>query len=1734
MQDSIAAHAGAKPFSVSAATIASAYMRRGMFAILYLTLLGFAQVVSAQCISLTTLGSAYTQNFDTLSNSAGSTTNNLTIPGWFMTESGGGARDNEQYAVDTGASATGDTYSYGAAGSTERALGALRSGTLIPLFGACFTNNTGATITSLSVAYVGEEWRLGTAGRTDEIDFSYSTNATDLSTGTWTPVSALNFVTPDTATTGAKNGNAASERTSLSSTISSLSIAPGATVWIRWTDLDASGADDGLAVDDFSLTPQGATGPTLNINDVSHPEGNSGTTTFTFTVSLTAPAPAGGVTFDIATADGTATAASGDYVAKSLTGQTIPAGSSTYTFDVLVNGDTTIEPNETFFVNVTNITAAIAGDTQGQGTIVDDDAPPTLSINNVTLPEGNSGTTPFNFTVTLSATPTADVTVQYTITDGTATFADNDFAPGSGQVFFAAGTTTLTQTVTVLVIGDTKVEPDETFSVVLSSPVNATITPGGGIGTILNDDVKLTPIHDIQGNGATSPIVGTSITTRGIVTGVKSNGFFIQESDDGADADPNTSEGIFVFTSSAPPATAVVGNLVQVAATVQEYIPSADPNSPSFTELVTPTITLVSTGNPLPTPVVITANDMINDVNNLEKYEGMRVSVTSLTTVTGTAGNVDEVNATATSNGVFYGVLTGTPRPFREPGVQVPDPLPAGSPCCVPRFDANPERLRVASTALGGAAINISTGAVLTNLVGPLDYAFRTYTIDPDASTPPTVTPGMAVTPTAAPLAGEVTIASFNLERFFDTVNDPATSDVTLTLAAFNKRLTKASLAIRNFLHSPDIVGVEEMENLTTLQALAGQISSDAIAASQPDPQYIACLVEGNDIGGIDVGFLVKAAAATATTHHVEMLTCTQYNKNSLFVNPDSSTALLNDRPPLELVATVSNLAGDSFPVTVYVNHLRSLNGQDDPTVGSNGWPTEGARVRAKRQAQAVELANLIQNRQTNFPTDHIVVLGDFNAFDVNDGYGDSMGVIAGTPAPDNQTVVSGDGTSPVSPALTNLSNTPPPAERYSYTFDGNAQSIDHILISATLSGITHRLEHARIDADFPETLRGDATTPARISDHDPALMYLDALPTSKVAVTQTAAPDPVAAGANITYTIGVANNGVGTAGNVSLTDTLPATITFVSLTSPAGWSCTTPAVGANGAVSCSIASLAASANAQFTLVAGVPAGTVDGTTFTNVATATVGANDDGSGPLSATAAVDVLTPVTGTCGNADGGTFTTLASDDPTLCSSGSVAGFTGSGPWSWMCNGSNGGDSSTCSAHIRTWKVSTILIGTGGTISAPAQTPVNHGSATTFTVAPLANHSIGSVTGDTCTPSVQSGSTWTTGPITADCTISASFTADPVNGACGSDNGQTLLAAPTNLCSTGTATAVTGSGHPWTWSCNGSNSGGNATCSATIRTWSVDANVSGSGGSIAAPTSRTVDNGASASFTAVPSQGYSLASAAGCGATVAGNTITTAAITANCSVSVTFSANPVNGACGSDNGLTLSAAPTNLCSAGTATAVVGNGPWTWSCQGTGSGTTANCSANATVGSIAVLGGGTPIVNGDTSPSAAKGTDFGNVTIGTEAAHGFAISNPSSVQQPTGVAPKTANAGNTIVAALALPNAAGDLVVSGITSSNPAFTIAGGTGTVAKGGTTTFTVTFSASTVGTQNATIRIASNDAAAPNFTFAVTANAVAAPTPGVAVPAPALDAKTLLLLIAVLAAAGGFILRRKPAK
>ena len=599
-------------------------------------------------------------------------------------------------------------------------------------------------------------------------------------------------------------------------------------------------------------------------------------------------------------------------------------------------------------------------------------------------------------------------------------------------------------------------------------------------------------IHDIQGSGTTSPHAGELVSTTGIVTGVKTNGFFIQTKPGFEDADPNTSEGVFVFTSSAPPAAAAVGNEVKVAGTVQEFIPSADINSPPSTEIAgSPTVTLLSSGNPLPAAVTLTAadTDPAGSIEQLERFEGMRVHVDSLTVIAPTQGTINEPNATSASNGVFYGVITGIARPFREPGVEVPDPLPPGSPCCVPRFDGNPERLRVDSDGLIGAApLEVTTGAVVTNLTGPLDYSFRTYTIDPDPAIPPSASGNISAVPVPVPAADEFTVASFNMERFFDTTDDPATSDAVLTPAAFAMRLNKASLAIRNVLRTPDILGVEEMENLTTLQAVASKVNADAVAAGDSNPNYQAYLSEGNDIGGIDVGFLVK-------TTRVTVVDVTQYNKDETYIDPNTGTpALLNDRPPLLLRALVQAPAGAPFPITVIVNHLRSLSAVDDPV--------DGNRVRTKRRAQAESLANLIQARQVADPNEHIVSIGDYNAYEFSDGYVDMVGTIKGTPTPCDEVVLCSPDL--VNPNLTDLAETVPAADRYSYSFDGAAQVLDHELVTQNLLGRFDGLHYARNDADFPDSFRNDPNRPERITDHDMPVAYfrlplLSALSPAKV-----------------------------------------------------------------------------------------------------------------------------------------------------------------------------------------------------------------------------------------------------------------------------------------------------------------------------------------------------------------------------------------------------------------------------------------------------------------------------------------------------------------------------------------------------------------------------------------------------------------------------------------------------------
>jgi uncharacterized protein len=573
-------------------------------------------------------------------------------------------------------------------------------------------------------------------------------------------------------------------------------------------------------------------------------------------------------------------------------------------------------------------------------------------------------------------------------------------------------------------------------------------------------------IHEIQGTNSFSPLADQSVsTTTNIVTGRRNNGFFVQTPEGEEDETALTSEGIFVQTAGTPGTNALIGHAVVVTGTVAEFRPASDPASPPRTQINATHIRFISAENALPAPVTLTLQDLqpSRGHEQLEHFEGMRVAVDALRVTSPTDGFVNESNATATSSGVFYGVLGS--RPLREPGIDVFEAMPPGTPCCVPRFDGNPEILRIDSNGqLGAAVFDVSSSMVVGNLVGPLYYEARRYTLLPDADSDPRVLVILAVPTPHPPPAGQVTIASLNLEHFYDTVDDDGIADVALTPVAYSNRLHKAGLLFRDVMHRPDILGLAEVENLGVLEDLAA-------VSSAP---YAAFLVPGNDLGGINIGFLVN-------TSRVEVIEVTQYGKDATFTHPQTGMpATLHDRPPLLLRALIADpLSTNTLALTVIMNHLRSLIDIENPS--------SGAFVRAKRRAQAEYVAGLVQQRQSL--GEHVVVMGDFNAFEFNDGYVNVMGTIAGAPGPSNNVVVASADL--VDPNLANLIETLRADDRYSYVFEGTAQALDHMLVSQGLRPHVRRFLYVRKNADFPESLRNDPGSPERISDHDAAMVYL-------------------------------------------------------------------------------------------------------------------------------------------------------------------------------------------------------------------------------------------------------------------------------------------------------------------------------------------------------------------------------------------------------------------------------------------------------------------------------------------------------------------------------------------------------------------------------------------------------------------------------------------------------------------
>tara|TARA_R110002049_G_scaffold185580_3_gene353826 strand:+ start:55492 stop:58680 length:3189 start_codon:yes stop_codon:yes gene_type:complete len=212
-------------------------------------------VATTNYVDYTSAGSTYTQSFDSLASSG---TSSSLPSGWHLYETDTNA--DSTYAASDGTPNSGNTYSFGDSGSSERALGSLRSGSLEPIIGAAIRNSTGANLSSMTIGFHGEQWRRGTSGRSDHLDFQYSLNASGLSDGTWIDVDALDFESPTTSgAIGALDGNAPGNGSDLSATIGGLNIPNGSTFWIRWVDANASGADDGLAIDSFVFTSGGGT-----------------------------------------------------------------------------------------------------------------------------------------------------------------------------------------------------------------------------------------------------------------------------------------------------------------------------------------------------------------------------------------------------------------------------------------------------------------------------------------------------------------------------------------------------------------------------------------------------------------------------------------------------------------------------------------------------------------------------------------------------------------------------------------------------------------------------------------------------------------------------------------------------------------------------------------------------------------------------------------------------------------------------------------------------------------------------------------------------------------------------------------------------------------------------------------------------------------------------------------------------------------------------------------------------------------------------------------------------------------------------------------------------------------------------------------------------------------------------------------------------------------------------------
>ncbi|MCB1581526.1 MAG: lamin tail domain-containing protein [Xanthomonadales bacterium] len=580
-------------------------------------------------------------------------------------------------------------------------------------------------------------------------------------------------------------------------------------------------------------------------------------------------------------------------------------------------------------------------------------------------------------------------------------------------------------------------------------------TPGDNYSFTFLAGFPEVEIFEIQGAGLSSPYNGAVVTTNdNIVTALDTNGFYMQTPDARDDGDAMTSNGIFVFTGGAP--TVAVGDQVDLTGEVVEFFDLTE-----FTNPGSYILNVDSTGNPLPTAVLLDDNfpptdptqfPCVDEALGYECVEGMLFDMPQ-----------GFISAAYVS---FFGanrddqlVKAGSSRAFREPGIDYPGLVG------LPVFDGNPELLEMDVDALGlDLVANSYAAGTEVAISGVFGFDFGEYEIWPSTINVinENVIPG-AVRDAAA---DEVTLASANLFRLFNAVDDPGPEDDDQIAdpVEYADRLSKLARYFVDDMKAPTIIALQEIENISVLQDLTAAI------ANYGGPTYISTMVEGNDQGGIDVAYLYQAG-------QLSNVQITQLGAGELNTFDGS---LLHDRPPLRLRADVA-LSQSSLAINVLVVHMRSRGGIDDAV--------DGERVRSKRLQQANSVASMVDAILAEDPNVGLYVLGDFNAFQFTDGYVDVVGQITGEAVEADNLVWEAPlfAANPLTQAVQTLAA----ENQYSFVFRGSAQVLDNAIMNDKGLMNLVDMQYVRGQADSNLEPELDGSTSLRSTDHDGFVLFI-------------------------------------------------------------------------------------------------------------------------------------------------------------------------------------------------------------------------------------------------------------------------------------------------------------------------------------------------------------------------------------------------------------------------------------------------------------------------------------------------------------------------------------------------------------------------------------------------------------------------------------------------------------------